>query len=78
MLLELARIRQLARLAKIARVDAGPAAIALTPKADFGGDAKAASLTAKGDRLLLKEPTETGEQRLTRVRDLLELLAQED
>jgi transcription-repair coupling factor (superfamily II helicase) len=77
-LLEVSRIRQLARLAKIARVDAGPAAIALTPRADFAGDTEAASLEPKGDRLLMREATEADGQRLLRVRDLLELLSPED
>jgi transcription-repair coupling factor (superfamily II helicase) len=78
MLLELSRIRQLARIARIARVDAGPAAIALTPRADFSGDAKAALLEPKGDRLLLKQPSDADEERLARVRDLLEALAPEE
>ncbi|MDP8912949.1 MAG: DEAD/DEAH box helicase, partial [Pseudomonadota bacterium] len=47
-LVELARIRLLARAAKVARVDAGPAAIALTPRRDFGGDWKSAGLVDKG------------------------------
>jgi transcription-repair coupling factor (superfamily II helicase) len=76
MLLELSRLRQLARIARIARVDAGPAAIALTPRPDFAGDV--ASLERKGERLLLKEPSEADEGRLQRVRDLLETLAQEE
>ena len=78
MLLELSRIRQLARLARIARVDAGPAAIALTPRADFEAGAEAARLTPKNGRLLLKEPTAMPQERLARVRDLLEALAQEE
>jgi transcription-repair coupling factor (superfamily II helicase) len=78
MLLELSRLRQLARLARIARVDAGPAAIALTPRPDFAGDEEAARLEPKGERLLLKEPSEADEGRLRRVRDVLEMLAQEE
>jgi transcription-repair coupling factor (superfamily II helicase) len=72
-MIEIARIRQLARLAKVQRVDAGPAAIALTPRPDFAADVSA--LEAKGDRLLLKERTEGGAERLTRLRELLEGLA---
>ena len=74
-LLAAARIRHLARLARVARVDAGPAAIALTPRPDFA--AKAPDLEAKGERLLLREPTELGEQRLDRVRALLDRLVPE-
>jgi transcription-repair coupling factor (superfamily II helicase) len=75
-MIEIARIRQLARLARVQRVDAGPAAIALTPRPDFAADASA--LEAKGDRLLLKERTEDGEQRLVRLRQLLEELAPDE
>jgi transcription-repair coupling factor (superfamily II helicase) len=74
-LLAAARIRHLARLARVARVDAGPAAIALTPRPDFA--AKAPDLEAKGERLLLREATEPGEQRLERVRALLDGLVPE-
>jgi transcription-repair coupling factor (superfamily II helicase) len=75
-LIELARIRQLARLARVQRIDAGPAAIALTPRPDFAGDTS--GLEAKGERFLLKERTETEEERLAKVRELLERLAPED
>ena len=71
-LIEAARIRHLARLARIARIDAGPAAIALTPRSDFAGEAEAASLERKGERLLLKEQTEADERRLKRISELLE------
>jgi transcription-repair coupling factor (superfamily II helicase) len=74
-LIEAARIRHLARLAKVARIDAGPAAIALTPRPDFSGDAKAAGLEAKGERLLLKEQTDADERRLKRIAELLDRLA---
>jgi transcription-repair coupling factor (superfamily II helicase) len=69
-LLAVARIRQLARQAGLDRVDAGPAAIALTPRA--GHEVDAAGLERKGERLLLKERTEDGPARLTRLRELLE------
>jgi transcription-repair coupling factor (superfamily II helicase) len=75
-MIDIARTRQLARLARVQRVDAGPAAIALTPRPDFAADASA--LEAKGDRLLLKERTEDGEQRLVRLRQLLEELAPDE
>jgi transcription-repair coupling factor (superfamily II helicase) len=71
-LLAVARIRQLAREAGIARIDAGPAAIALTPRGDFTGDAP--GLELKGTRLLLKERIEDEAERLERVRTLLEAL----
>jgi transcription-repair coupling factor (superfamily II helicase) len=74
-LLEAARIRHLARLARVARVDAGPAAIALTPRPDFAADAKAAGLDEKNGRLLLKEPTEADDTRLAKVAALLDALA---
>ncbi|TZG26540.1 DEAD/DEAH box helicase [Sphingomonas montanisoli] len=51
-LLAIARIRRLACAAHIARIDAGPAAIALTPRPDFEGNTS--DLEAKGDRLLLR------------------------
>ncbi|CAA9535729.1 MAG: Transcription-repair coupling factor [uncultured Sphingosinicella sp.] len=72
-LVAIARIRQLAREARIARIDAGPAAIALTPRRDFTGDAL--GLELKGTRLLLKERIEDEAERLERLRTLLESLA---
>jgi transcription-repair coupling factor (superfamily II helicase) len=72
-LVAIARIRQLAREARIERIDAGPAAIALTPRRDFTGDAP--GLELKGTRLLLKERIEDEAERLERVRTLLESLA---
>jgi transcription-repair coupling factor (superfamily II helicase) len=72
-LIAVARIRQLAREARIARIDAGPAAIALTPRRDFSADTS--GLEKKGDRLLLKERLEDETERLARVRTLLEGLA---
>jgi transcription-repair coupling factor (superfamily II helicase) len=71
-LIELARIRLLARAAGIARVDAGPAAIALTPRRALKG--KFPKLEVKGERLLLRESTEEAD-RLDRVHELLEELA---
>jgi transcription-repair coupling factor (superfamily II helicase) len=70
------RVRMIghARAAGIARVDAGPAAIALTPRRDLTGDPAALGLTRKDARWLLKE--ETGDdERTTRVERLLEDLA---
>jgi transcription-repair coupling factor (superfamily II helicase) len=74
-LLVLAAIRRLARDARIARVDAGPAAIALTPRAGARIAAKANGLEKKGDRLLLRRSTEADDARLETVRELLEALA---
>ncbi|MFD1950927.1 DEAD/DEAH box helicase [Sphingomonas arantia] len=68
------RIRQLARTACVARIDAGPAAIALTPRRDFAADAKAAGLVAKGDRLLAKIATTDADARVAAVMALLETL----
>jgi transcription-repair coupling factor (superfamily II helicase) len=74
-LIALARLRQLACVARVARIDAGPAAIALTPRPDFGGDAAAAGLTEKNGRLLLAEKSEADEARLEAVAVLLDRLA---
>jgi len=73
-LMTLARVRAAAREARIARIDAGPAAVALTPRRDFDGDAAAAGLTQKGDRLILAERIEDAGERLARVAELLEAL----
>ena len=75
-LIEIARIRRLARLADVQRVDAGPAAIALTPRPAFAGNTE--GLEPKGGRLLLKERSETLEERLSKVRELLERLTPEE
>ena len=69
-----ARLRIAARAARIARIDAGPAAIALTPHPSFSGDAAEHGLTPKGERLLLNEALSEGE-RLERVQTLLETLS---
>jgi transcription-repair coupling factor (superfamily II helicase) len=72
------RIRQLARAARIARVDAGPAAVALTPRRDFAGDLAAAGLVEKGERLLCKSPTETAGDRIALVTKVLEALVPDE
>jgi transcription-repair coupling factor (superfamily II helicase) len=69
-----ARLRMAARTACVARVDAGPSAIALTPRRDFGGDLERHGLTAKNDRLLLVEAIDE-DRRVERVQALLEALA---
>jgi len=74
-LMTLARVRAAAREARIARIDAGPAAVALTPRRDFAGDAAAAGLAQKGDRLILAERIEDAGARLDRVAELLDALS---
>ncbi|WP_380871712.1 transcription-repair-coupling factor [Sphingomonas sp. DBB INV C78] len=69
-----ARVRLAARSARIARIDAGPAAIAITPRRDFRGDTAAIGLTRKMDRFLLAEAIPE-EQRIDRVQALIEALA---
>jgi transcription-repair coupling factor (superfamily II helicase) len=70
-LLRVAGLRIAAKEARIARIDAGPAAIALTPRKDFAGDAEAAGLQAKGERLILAERIEGSEERLERLEAVL-------
>nr|WP_235536164.1 helicase-related protein [Sphingomonas sp. Root50] len=69
-LIAIARIRRLAQAARIARIDAGPAAIALTPRPDFA--AWVDGLEAKGQRLLLRG--DPGPDPLAAVTALLERL----
>jgi transcription-repair coupling factor (superfamily II helicase) len=69
-----ARVRILARMAGIARIDAGPAAIALTPVGAFGGDAAGAGLIEKDGRWLLTGPVDTA-MRVERIQHILEDLA---
>ncbi|WP_083672059.1 DEAD/DEAH box helicase [Sphingomonas montana] len=68
------RIRQLARAARVARIDAGPAAIALTPRRDFDADPAAAGLVEKDGRLLAKVLTTDTDARIATVIGLLEAL----
>lgn len=70
-LLDLARVRMLARAAGIARIDAGPAAIALTPRGKIEPKAMA-GLEKSGERLLLKEAIADADARVERLRLLLE------
>ncbi|MFV0623944.1 TRCF domain-containing protein [Sphingomonas sp. ac-8] len=68
-LMTVARIRQLARTAGVARVDAGPGGIALTP---YGkAKLKAEALEAKGDRFVLAERIDDPAERAARVQALL-------
>ncbi|MEJ5976662.1 TRCF domain-containing protein [Novosphingobium sp. PS1R-30] len=73
-LLASARIGILARMAGIERVDAGPAAIALTPRSADRPAPEGADLFPKDGRWLLKERTDEP-SRLARVIELLETLA---
>ncbi|MET3827038.1 transcription-repair coupling factor (superfamily II helicase) [Sphingomonas sp. PvP055] len=72
-LLMRARVRLLARSARVERIDAGAAAIALTPRRDFDADVADAGLTEKNGRYLLAEPTDDA-ARTARVQALLEEL----
>ncbi|WP_085808191.1 helicase-related protein [Sphingomonas sp. TZW2008] len=75
LLLATARIRAAAIGSGVARVDAGPAAIALTPRRGSTIDAKAAGLEAAKDRFLLREPIAEAPARLERVQQLFEAIA---
>jgi transcription-repair coupling factor (superfamily II helicase) len=70
-LLAVARIRAAARAARIAQIDAGPAAIALTLRRDFVGDTRAAKLIEKNGRWLLLEKIEDAHARIDRVAELI-------
>ncbi|MEH3101546.1 TRCF domain-containing protein [Sphingomonas adhaesiva] len=71
-LLAIARIRAEAHAAGIARIDAGPAAIALTLRDDATLDTAAAGLERRDDRWLLRERIGDAGARLARVQALLE------
>jgi transcription-repair coupling factor (superfamily II helicase) len=75
-LIRLARVRVAARMARIARIDAGPAAIALTPRSDFSANAGASGLEARGGRLLVSEAIADPFSRLERVESLLHALVE--
>ena len=70
-LIDANRIAILARAAGIARVDAGPAAIALTPRETGRDMSKCAGLLEKDGRWLLKAQTDEAD-RLARGTDLVE------
>ena len=74
MLLAQARIRLSARALRLQRIDAGAAAIALTPRPDFAGDTRQAGLVEKNGRFLLAEATDDAD-RAERVQALLERLS---
>lgn len=70
-LLASARIAILARAAGICRIDAGPAAVALTPRDERAKPPTKLSLTSKDGRWLLRERTD-GTARAARVAELLD------
>jgi transcription-repair coupling factor (superfamily II helicase) len=70
-LLAVARVRILAREAGIARIDAGPAAIALVPRGKLNVKPADLGLEEKDGRLLLKERIEDPQERLDRLAALL-------
>lgn len=75
-LLRLAAMRSLAREADIAKLDAGPNAIALTPRGDLPKKAVAAAgLTLRNGRYILEVAIPSPEARLARAEDLLRELA---
>ena len=74
-LIAVVRIRCLARSTDIARIDAGPAAIALTPRKSCSADPATAGLTLKGDRFILPERIAEDDARIGRTREVLEQLA---
>ena len=71
-LLALARVRVLARAASIERIDAGPAAIAFTPRGKLKGTA---DLEERNGRLILKEAIDEPLDRVARVEVVLSDLA---
>ena len=75
MLLRIANARVLARKADVAKVDAGPGAIAFTPRRDIRKRAAAAGLVAKNGRLLLEKAIASPIDRLARAEKVLALLA---
>jgi transcription-repair coupling factor (superfamily II helicase) len=70
-LISLARVRELARAHGVARIDAGPAAVALTPRADSDITAHVDGLEAKNGRLILAERIADAGERMERIATLL-------
>jgi transcription-repair coupling factor (superfamily II helicase) len=74
LLVDMVRLRLLACAAAVAKVDAGPAAIALTPRA--GAEVPAmGGLVEKNGRWIVADRIEDPAERLTRVREVLEMVA---
>ena len=74
-LLQIGRIRAAARAAGVARIDAGPAAIAFTPRRGVELGAARLGLDEAGDRLLLRERIDDADARLDRIDALLAEMA---
>ncbi len=74
-LLTIARLRLHMRVADIARIDAGPAAIAFTPRGDVAALAAKLGLPEKKGRVLLAEAIDDPEARLERVGALMHAAA---
>ncbi|MDF7773659.1 helicase-related protein [Sphingomonas sp. AOB5] len=74
-MLAIAHVRLLAREMGIGRIDAGPAAIALTPRPGTLIDTAATALEDRNGRLILAHRIDAADERLERVRSLLEELA---
>lgn len=70
-LLAMLRVRVIARAAGIARIDAGPGGIALTP-ADDSADLGSTELTRKGDRWVWKGDLPDAAERIGKMRELVE------
>ena len=70
-LIALARVRELARAHGVARIDAGPAAVALTPRAGSDVAAHVDGLEAKNGRLILAERIADAGERMERIATLL-------
>jgi transcription-repair coupling factor (superfamily II helicase) len=75
-LLRIVGVRIAAREAGITRIDAGPAAIALTPGPAFKADLGSTALTLKNGRLLLAERIEDPNIRLVRVDEIVRALTE--
>ena len=69
-LLAIARLRLHMRSAQVARIDAGPAAIAFTPRDDAAALAERLALPKKNGRILLAERIEDAGLRLARLEQL--------
>jgi transcription-repair coupling factor (superfamily II helicase) len=75
MLLRIANVRVLARQADIARIDAGPEAIAFTPRGKPGRRPVQAGLRESNGRYLLEKPIASPVDRLARIEKTLRALA---
>ncbi|HUD93689.1 TRCF domain-containing protein [Sphingobium sp.] len=74
-LLARARIRMTARALRIARIDAGPAAMAFTLRPDCTIDVATAGFVEKNGRWIFSQPLATDDERIARIGCLLDTLA---